>query len=334
MRVAFVGAAGDGGLAGSLADAARRAGHEAALVDAPKLVAGSRALIAARKLHVERIPSLLHRRDVRRELTALEPELIIVVKGRFLGARDVRRLRRDLGVPVINYYPDHPLWPGYDDREILDAFREYDEVIVWGEPLQEALSARELERVRVVRFAYDPEIYRPPDRRHPRRWDAVLIGQHYPERLRAVETLVHHNVLVSGAGWPQAAAGGPLDGRVSSKSYSGTETCALYWSAAAGVNILAAPNVPSHNMRSFELPASGTPMIATRTPVHEELFGEDGAMLVSSPDEVRAALEALLQDDELRRSVGRRGREAVEPHTYDARIAEILEPWISSRAGA
>jgi spore maturation protein CgeB len=80
-------------------------------------------------------------------------------------------------------------------------------------------------------------------------------------------------------------------------------------------------------MRTFEVPASRTAMVATRTPEHEALFGEEGAVLVSTPDEAREAVRELVADDERRARIARVGRERVEPHTYTARMREILAPW-------
>jgi hypothetical protein len=71
-------------------------------------------------------------------------------------------------------------------------------------------------------------------------------------------------------------------------------------------------------------------MVATRTPEHEALFGEDGALLVDSPEEASEAVRALLADPGRREQVARTGRERVEPHTYANRMREILRPWVGS----
>ena len=135
---------------------------------------------------------------------------------------------------------------------------------------------------------------------------------------------------MTGLGWRRAAAGGPLAGRVDDRSLPGRETCKGYWRSRAALNVLADPNVPAHNMRSYEIPASGTAMVATRTPDHEALFGDDGAMLVNTPDEIREAVQLLVADEALRKRVARIGRERVAEHTYTARLAELLAPWTGS----
>jgi spore maturation protein CgeB len=89
-------------------------------------------------------------------------------------------------------------------------------------------------------------------------------------------------------------------------------------------------NAQTHNMRTFEIPASRAVMITTRTPEHEALFGEDGAVLVDTPEEARSALNALTSDPERRLAIAKEGHRRVSGHTYSQRIASLLEKWTAS----
>lgn len=327
MRVTIVGAAGVGALATSFAEGATQLAHEAAVIDVPDLAGGSRALFLARRVHLEEMVATPVKLRLRRTLEALQPDLVLVVKGRFLSARSVSRLRHELNVPILNYYPDHPLWPGHDDAQMVEALEEYDELLVWGHELAARLRERGLRQVRVIPFGYDANVYSPRPDGLPFRWDAAVIGQCYEQRLRFTEALAEFELHVTGLGWSRAAADGPLAGKVGEQTLPGRETCSRYWRSRVALNVLADSNVPAHNMRSYEIPASRTAMVATRTPDHEALFGEDGAMLVSTPQEAREAVGMLLADDELRERIARTGRERVEPHTYAARMREVLAPW-------
>jgi len=146
--------------------------------------------------------------------------------------------------------------------------------------------------------------------------------------LRHAEALAEFDLFVSGRGWTRATRRGPLAGLVSDKSFPGDETCRLYWRSAIGLNILADWNVPAHNMRTFEVPAAGTAMVATRTPDHERLFGSDGAVLVSDPGEAREAVHSLLADPERLATIASEGRRRVKTHTYAARLRTLLQPWL------
>jgi len=80
-------------------------------------------------------------------------------------------------------------------------------------------------------------------------------------------------------------------------------------------------------MRTFEIPASRTVMIATRTPQHEALYGEEGAVLVDTPGEARSALLALAEDPERRESIAWEGHRRIAQHTYVERMASLLAAW-------
>ena len=203
--------------------------------------------------------------------------------------------------------------------------REYDQVVVWAPHVAEALATHRMRRVRVIPFGYDPMIYQPPPAPIEPAWDVAMVGQHYPTRLSYVEVLADRRLFVSGLGWTRAAAGTALAGRVGDASFGGPETCRVYWSSLFGLNPLAPSNLPAHNMRTFEVPASGAAMISQRTPDHLRIFGEGAAVLVDSPAEARDAVAALLRDPARRDAITACGVERVAPHTYDARVAELLD---------
>jgi spore maturation protein CgeB len=333
MKVAIVGTAGDGSLATAFARGARAIGHDAVVIDAPRTVAGSRPLMLARRFGLGTATSAMIAARVLRLLAGVQPEIVLVTKGRYLGRHGVEKLRRTLGVPLLNYYPDDPLWPGHNDPEILDALCAYDEVFTWGAHVADNLIARGVRRTRVIPFAYDPHAYTAPLRPTPLRWDVAFIGQCYPHRVPFAEALSDLRLLVTGTGWMRAAHGGPLEGIARESTVWGRETCHCYWQSAVGLNVLAEWNPPAHNMRTFEIPASGTAMVATRTPEHEQLFGENGAVLVESVREADEAVRSLIHDHESRDAIAEEGLRRVRPHTYAARIASILQPWTVTRPG-
>ena len=83
-------------------------------------------------------------------------------------------------------------------------------------------------------------------------------------------------------------------------------------------------NLIGHNMRTWELPATGTPMVATRTPDHERLFDAGGAVLFETPAEMREGVDRLLADETERDAVAAAGLAAVRDGTYRARARELV----------
>jgi spore maturation protein CgeB len=328
LRLAIVGSDDHSGLGASYARAATSLGHDARLVTADELIAGARRITVCRRFRTETLVTRPLLRRLRTILMRIGPSLIIVIKGRYLPRHWIESLRASLDAPILNYYPDHPLWPGYTDRQIREALFAYDEVLTWSDSVAERLIAHGLERVRVIPFGYDPHLYSAPSHAVEPQWDASLIGQFYPSRLPFVLAIADRKLIVSGRGWRRGAAGTPLRQRVQERTYGGNEVCRIYWKSKAVLNILAPPNASAHNMRTFEIPATRTVMITTRSPEHEALFGDGGAILVESPAEARSALMALENDPDRRLAIAEEGHRRISGHTYSDRMASLLDIWL------
>jgi hypothetical protein len=103
------------------------------------------------------------------------------------------------------------------------------------------------------------------------------------------------------------------------------ETLAAYRRHSVFLNansVVGSPTMCSR--RIFELLACGTPVISTPARAVTALLG-DAVTIVASPEEATAALDRLLHDDDHRRTISRRGRDAVlGRHTYADRLWTIL----------
>ncbi len=333
LKIAFVGAERPAGaLAESFHRGAVQEGHESGLIGADRLVAGWRPLILSRRWRIESLTAGPLLKHLEGELGRFDPDLVVIVKGRFIPGRWIEQQRQRLGCPILNYYPDDPTWHGHSEPEVLRALQSYDEVLVWAPHVAEGLRRAAVSRVRVIPFGYDPDLYRPPDRTVTRAWEAVLIGQCYDARIPYAEALADRRILVSGKNWKRYTRGRNVQQHVHEAVYANSEICRIYWASAVALNILHDQNLQAHNMRTFEVPASGTAMVATRTPEHERLFGEDAAVLVDNPTEARAAVLRLNRDDDYQRLIAGNGHARIATHTYARRMAELIEPWLNRRA--
>jgi hypothetical protein len=130
-------------------------------------------------------------------------------------------------------------------------------------------------------------------------------------------------IALAGPRWRRLARGTPLAQDVLTGPRWGRSAARVYWSAHVGVNILDPQNLIGHNMRTWELPATGRASVVSHTADHEALFGSGGALLVERPEELRIAVERLLADPIEREATARAGREAVRHGTWRARAREL-----------
>lgn len=326
MKAAVLSPAGEGQLGVSFARALSREGHDSELIAAGPLTGGSRELIAARRLRLERVVSAVRLRPVERRLHQLRPDVTIVIKGRFLGRGDVERLRRASRGAVVNYFPDNPFSPEYHERAVVAALPAYDRVFTWSDELVKRLRAAGVTRASFLPFGYDDELYAPPASDAPPRWDVGFVGQWYDLRERHIRTLGGLRVAVAGPGWRACFERQPLPGcEVLDGNPHGREAAAVYHRSSVGLNILHPDNAGGHNMRTWELPATATASVMTASAFHERLFGTSGVVAIGGSGELRVAVDGLLADDSARREVAAAGRAAVEGGTYRARMRQLVQ---------
>lgn len=153
-------------------------------------------------------------------------------------------------------------------------------------------------------YAYDPTVfYYSPDRVVDS--DACMVGMPYAQRVQWVEALRRHGVTV-------LFENGPIF----------DEARALYARANIGLNW---SSLNDMNARVFELMAMGLCPVINRVPDLVELFKEDQHYLgFSNLDE---AVEKVLwaKNNHKAVMVAEDAHDAVQEHTYDARIGQILE---------
>jgi glycosyltransferase involved in cell wall biosynthesis len=115
-----------------------------------------------------------------------------------------------------------------------------------------------------------------------------------------------------------------LDGRVILPGFVPDETLArLYTGALAFVN----PSLgEGFGLPAVEAAACGAPLVLSDLPAHRESMG-DAALFVPPGDTaaLAAALETILNDDVLRRSLALRAKEAVGGRTWDAAAAALAD---------
>jgi hypothetical protein len=262
----------------------------------------------------------------------VRPALVLTVKGAYLHPATIRRIRVDLGIPFGNYYADNPYcgvpWnprkPSAQRRDLIDALREYTRVWIWERGL-----ARQLEADGVAAgylpFGVHPEIFQPRapetcpecDDAHP----VVFIGQHYAKREVHLAAVRRHAVAIWGSRWHRVHNGHHV---IHLHSAFANDCARLYSTAAVSLNVLADENTPGHNMRTFEIPASGGLMLATFTTEQAEIFPEDEAALYyRDPREIDDKIERAVKDRSWADALRQRALAVAANHHYTER-AKII----------
>ena len=340
-RILIVGIFSKGSLGASYASAFKDLGYDVSCFDYDEAYYRSGLLATYRPLRrVFRwaLWSQMNRRT-REVARSIRPALILALKAPYLDPETIRDMR-SLGTPVVNYYPDNPYCGvPWDPRktsaqrhDLLDTLREYTRLWIW-EPSLAARLLRDKVCADYMPFASDPAMYHPNDHTtsvgcqecigdH----DIVLIGQHNAKREAHIEAIRNHSVDLWGARWTRAATKFKSKHRVHRVSVFGTQVAKLYSTAAVSLNVVDDLNMPGHNMRTFEIPASGGVMLSTYTKEQADFFPEDeAACYYRTKEELDPKIDRLLEDRPFRERIARNAMHIASQHTYRERAATMLQ---------
>lgn len=269
----------------------------------------------------------------------VKPGLVLAVKCCYLHPETVRFIRVDLGIPIVNYYPDHPYCGvPLDPREgastqrcnLIEVFREYNAVWTWEKRLVERL-CRDGVNASYLPFGVDADLFYP--RKEPpspcvecrRDHDVIFIGHYNRKRGAHISAIRRHSVALWGVGWSRLSPEPSKYHRIHTSPTFGAATSLMHLHAEISLNVVGDLNIPGHNMRTFEIPASGGIMLADYSSQQAEFFPEDeAAAYYRTPSELDDKIDRLLCDAELRDRIRRNGASIAAEHTYDRRASVIL----------
>jgi spore maturation protein CgeB len=253
------------------------------------------------------------------------PDVIFVIKGRRIPPKTVRALKAVMpSVPLVNFNPDSP-WDGRSgSRQLIESIAYYDVHFTWSRALIVRFEAASARAVRYLPFAYDPTLHRPLNNgAETRQYDAVFIGTHDPERDKLLAGLSGCRIAIWGNGWKRAKHV-PKEW-IKGEAVYGTDGVRCLNTGVAAINILRPQNAGSHNMRTFEIPATRNVLLTGRTAEQESFLHEGTEMLCyESPDELRQQLVALRGAPERAEAIRNSSFDRIKDQTYALRATEIL----------
>ena len=339
-RVLVIGPSWTGALPNSYARAFERLGMEVTCFD------DEQTLFRASRFGSHRLYRRVFRRSLWGRLNrqtlelarSIKPSLIFAARASYLEAETVARLRRELGIPVVNYYPDHPYCgtpldprkPSTLRRDLIDVMKEYSTVWIWERGLRDRLRADGV-TAEYLPFGIDPKIFQPQGDGSPavcnecgRSHRIAFVGSWIRLRSEHMNAIRRHTVSIWGDGWPAAWRRKDAHHFVHSPTY-GESASHIHAHSDISLNVVGDLNVPGHNMRTFEVPASGGVMLSRYTREQDEFFPENvAAAYYRSPAELDAKIESLLNEPEARARIRRVAVRMSAGHTYDQRAAVLL----------
>jgi spore maturation protein CgeB len=258
-------------------------------------------------------------RRVEIEVRGLQPDLIWVNQGEFLGAALIRRLR-SMHVPIVNYANDNPFsnetWLKF--RHYRSALAEYDIVVVVF--LDAVERAKEFGAKHVIHtYLSADELAHSAKQAHDDQnleysAEVAFVGTWMREqRGHFVAELIRRGVPISvwGDRWNKAKEWDMIKPFWRGPGvYEADKYSAIIKSAKICLGLLNKSSNNKHTGRSIEIPALGSLFCAERTPEHQALY-EEGKEAVFWGDAAECAelCHELLANEARRAEIARCGRD-------------------------
>jgi spore maturation protein CgeB len=330
MRVLFAGPLFRWNTTESRRAALAALGHDVASIDTLSFVPDEPSVAAKlrRHLHIGRGVRALNR-AVMKLGQELRPDLVWLDLPVQIYPSTVLALKR-VSTTVVCWNSEYVGYRSYWFRHYFPAIPLYDAHVLTNDLTANIARRRKARQIVMTDFAYDPAVHHPmpPEAGHPEKTasHAVFVGHWEPTTEKFVRSLRADGieVQVHGVNWHRAKS---LRDRHSIHPVYGEDYVRAIAGARIALGFLSHWNRSQVTVRSFEIPAIGSFMLAERTPKHLSLYREGyEADFFSSVGELRQKARLYLQDDVRRRTLADNGhRRCVQSaRTYVDEMRRIL----------
>lgn len=271
-----------------------------------------------------------------------QPDILFIYRGSHIYPSTLKKIKTiSKNTKLLGYNNDDPFSPQYPKwkwRYFLAGVPEYDLVFAYRLHNIPELKASGAKQVELLRSWFIPSMNYPAllDEQDKKDYecDIVFIG-HYEKdfRLACLEEIVKAgwklNLFGHDYGWhPVLKKSDVLSKLMPIKNVWGTDYNKALSGATASLCFLSKLNRDTYTRRCFEIPASGSMLIAEYTDDLTTLFQEEKeAVFFRSPDDLVNKLEIYLNNKQLCSDIAKAGLERVHRDGHDifSRMKVVLE---------
>lgn len=256
-----------------------------------------------------------------------------VTLNSFQGPSQKKKIR------LINFYPDNPFsfWNGNSNSNVLLSLPLYDLFLIWERSLITQLQAAGCKRAVYFPFAYDETIFNPDvtvslEEKEKYQSDVCFVGTWDAEReqwLSALkESLPGVRLVIWGNGWEKVMERNALlRDCFRGVAIYGREMVKVFKCSSIVLNFIRKQNLEGHNMRTFEVLASGVFLLTQRTidqtqpPFQEEV----NVACFSTSEELIKKIRYYLDHPDERFTLAQQGLLLAQNYTLTEQLKKMFD---------
>lgn len=276
---------------------------------------------------------------LRKKVNRFEPDLIFFVKSENIFPETLRKIQKDTGSFLVNFYPDNPFvfWNGNSNSNILKSLNLYDCFLIWSKILIGPLKSAGCKSVYYFPFAFEPGIFSQKidltefDRKKYFS-DVCFVGTWDLEReiwlTELCKKFPQLNLGIWGNLWKKRLnARSILLTKVRGNAIYGQDMQKAFACSKIVLNFIREQNMTSHNMRTFEVTASRAFLLTERTlEQSKQLFSEGESIeCFASIEELINKIDFYLKNDEHRSRIAEHGFERAQDFKMPFVLQEFMK---------
>ncbi|MGJ5673021.1 MAG: CgeB family protein [Nostochopsis sp.] len=254
-----------------------------------------------------------------------QPDLTLVISPLFLHPDSILAFQQ-YGLAFV-FFTDNPVDEHHTHTNywVQQGLFLWDAAFIWSQELVECLIKKGVKRAFFHAFCSDVEYHFPKRQTNPV-YDVAFIGNWDASRKREkyLKAIADFRLGLWGSNYWNTHSQEPALKGLCQGMCSYEQIPELLGSAKMGLNILRPQNEEGHNIRTYEIPATGTLMLSERSRELLNLFVEDKeAVYFSNPDELKQKVEYLLQNPALIKSISEAGYKKSLENTITNRVTQM-----------
>lgn len=253
---------------------------------------------------------------LKKKIKTLQLDLIFFIKAETIYSKTIKWIKHEHpAIILINFYPDNPFvfWNGNSNQEVLCSFPFYDYVLSWSQMLIPVFESVGCKRVLYFPFVYDEKVFTHVQQKNAAKdylCDVSFVGTWDFEREWWLTELIKRrptlNLAIWGNNWENnLSSDSLLRSHIRGAAVYPPKSLSIFQNSHINLNFIRKQNCTSHNMRTFEIPASGGFMLAQRTREQSEIFFREDESIVcfDSLDELIKKIDFYLKEPSIRRAI-------------------------------